>query len=89
MPDKFLLQYDMLCFEGISLALNIFRGKAQLPNLRLLKVPEGKMQTITVTKDTARVRPYVAGAILRDIKFTQASYDSLYVVLPATRLHLL
>jgi hypothetical protein len=73
----------MLCFEGIAQALNIFRGKSELPNLRLLKIPEDKMQTITVTKDTARIRPYVAGAILRDLKFTKDSYDSLYV--PRTR----
>jgi hypothetical protein len=69
----------MLCFEGIAQALNIFRGKAELPNLRLAKVPENKMQTLTVSKETARIRPYVAGAILRDIKFTQDTYDSLYV----------
>lgn len=66
----------MLCFEGISQHLNIFRGTEEPPNYRLLKVPEDKMQSITVSKETARVRPYVAGAILRNIKFTQASYDS-------------
>jgi phenylalanyl-tRNA synthetase beta chain len=69
----------MLCFEGISQALNIFRGKSELPNLRLLKIPESKLQTITVSEETARVRPYVAGAILRDVKFTKDSYESLYV----------
>ena len=31
---------------------------------------------ITVKKETEQVRPYVAGAILRNIKFTQASYNS-------------
>lgn len=69
-------RYDMLCFEGIALHLNIFRGKQATPNYKLLDVPSDKMQTITVTKDTARVRPYVAGAILRNVKFTQATYDS-------------
>ncbi|OIW28508.1 phenylalanyl-tRNA synthetase [Coniochaeta ligniaria NRRL 30616] len=69
-------RYDMLCFEGIALHLNIFRGKQATPKYKLLDIPESKMQSITVTEDTARVRPYVAGAILRNVKFTQATYDS-------------
>ncbi|KAB5577644.1 hypothetical protein GE09DRAFT_1183479 [Coniochaeta sp. 2T2.1] len=69
-------RYDMLCFEGIALHLNIFRGKQATPKYKLLDIPENKMQSITVTEDTARVRPYVAGAILRNVKFTQATYDS-------------
>lgn len=66
----------MLCFEGIAQHLNIFLERETPPPYRLLKVPEGKIQTITVSKETARIRPYVAGAILRNIKFTQATYDS-------------
>ncbi|KAK0720102.1 hypothetical protein B0H67DRAFT_484225 [Lasiosphaeris hirsuta] len=69
-------RYDMLCFEGIALHLNIFRGKQATPNYKLLDVPESKMQSITVTKATAEVRPYVAGAILRNLKFTPATYAS-------------
>jgi phenylalanyl-tRNA synthetase beta chain len=69
-------RYDMLCFEGIALHLNIFLGREATPSYKLVKIPESKMQTITVTKDTAKVRPFVAGAILRNIKFTQATYDS-------------
>lgn len=69
-------RYDMLCFEGIALMLNIFRGKTPLPNYRLVAPKSGKLETITVHPDTLKVRPYVSGAILRDIKFTQASYDS-------------
>jgi phenylalanyl-tRNA synthetase beta chain len=66
----------MLCFEGITMQLNVFRGKRPMPHFKLLDIPESKMQTITVAKDTAKVRPLVAGAILRNIKFTQATYDS-------------
>ncbi|KAI5859351.1 phenylalanyl-tRNA synthetase beta chain [Durotheca rogersii] len=69
-------RYDMLCFEGISLMLNIFRGKQAAPNFRLVQPRNGEMQTITVLEDTAKVRPLVAGAILRDVKFTKKSYDS-------------
>ncbi|KAJ4288239.1 phenylalanine--tRNA ligase subunit beta [Collariella sp. IMI 366227] len=38
-------RYDMLCFEGIAMHLNIFRGKHSTPNWRLLDIPEDKMQT--------------------------------------------
>ncbi len=66
----------MLCFEGIAMNINVFRGKYAMPTFRLLDIPESQMQTITVSKATGRVRPLVAGAILRNIAFTQAAYDS-------------
>lgn len=69
-------RYDMLCFEGIAMNLNVFRSRYPMPKFRLLDIPEDKMQTITVSADTARVRPLVAGAILRNLTFTQATYDS-------------
>ncbi|CAL8576363.1 phenylalanine--tRNA ligase subunit beta [Xanthoria parietina] len=69
-------RYDMLCFEGISLMLNIFRGKRASPDYRLVAPPKGEIQTINVSKETARIRPYVAGAVLRNINFTKESYDS-------------
>ncbi|KAH8590001.1 hypothetical protein B0O99DRAFT_522272 [Bisporella sp. PMI_857] len=69
-------RYDMLCFEGIALMLNIFRGKTPLPNYKLVPPKNGKLETITVHADTTKVRPYVSGAILRNIAFTQESYDS-------------
>ena len=69
-------RYDMLCFEGIALMLNIFRGKAPFPNYQLVTPKGGKLETITVHPDTAKVRPYISGSILRNIKFTQHSYDS-------------
>ncbi|TVY13560.1 Phenylalanine--tRNA ligase beta subunit [Lachnellula arida] len=69
-------RYDMLCFEGIALMLNIFREKTPLPNYRLVTPKSGKLETITVHPDTLKVRPYVSGAILRNIKFTKESYES-------------
>jgi phenylalanyl-tRNA synthetase beta chain len=69
-------RYDMLCFEGIALMLNIFRQKQPVPNFRLVKPASGELQKITVDKETSRVRPLVAGAILRNVKFDQKSYDS-------------
>lgn len=69
-------RYDMLCFEGIALMLNIFREKTPFPNYKLVEPKSGKLETITVHPDTLKVRPYVSGAILRNIKFTQDNYDS-------------
>ena len=44
----------MLCFEGISLMLNIFRGKTISPNYRLVAPPNGEMQVITVYEEVSR-----------------------------------
>lgn len=69
-------RYDMLCFEGISLMLNIFNGQEPFPNYRLVAPPSGKLESIIVHKDTAGVRPYISGAILRNVKFTKENYAS-------------
>jgi phenylalanyl-tRNA synthetase beta chain len=69
-------RYDMLCFEGIALMLNIFREKMPFPYYRLVTPKSGKLETITVDPETLKVRPYVSGAVLRNIKFTQESYES-------------
>ncbi|KAI1432435.1 phenylalanyl-tRNA synthetase [Xylaria sp. CBS 124048] len=67
---------DLLCFEGLARHLNIFRGEEPIPTYRVLDLPEDRMQSIVVAKETAKIRPFVSGAILRGVKFTQASYDS-------------
>ncbi|KAK5072122.1 phenylalanine--tRNA ligase subunit beta [Lithohypha guttulata] len=67
-------RYDMLCFEGIQLMLNIFLQRTEAPKYAL-KAPSD-VQSITVTKDTARIRPYVSGAILRNVTFDEARYES-------------
>lgn len=69
-------RYDMLCFEGISLMLNIFREKQPTPSFRLVPPPSGELQTITVSESTTQVRPLVGGAILRNVKFTPKRYES-------------
>ncbi|MCJ1228150.1 phenylalanine--tRNA ligase subunit beta [Toensbergia leucococca] len=69
-------RYDMLCFEGISLMLNIFLGRKSSPNYRLVAPPNGELEAITVHEETFKIRPYVSGAVLRNIKFTQERYES-------------
>ncbi|KAG6090066.1 hypothetical protein E4U13_003868 [Claviceps humidiphila] len=69
-------RYDMLCFEGIALNLNIFLGNMKPPNFRVVEPKDADAQVIKVLPDTTKVRPYVSGAVLRNIKFTQDRYDS-------------
>jgi phenylalanyl-tRNA synthetase beta chain len=69
-------RYDMLCFEGIALMLNIFRGKTPYPNYRLVTPSSGKLESITIKQSTLDVRPYCSGAILRNVTFTQERYES-------------
>ena len=41
----------MLCFEGIALNLNIFLGRATLPNFRLSAPAGGELQVMNVDKE--------------------------------------
>lgn len=45
----------MLCFEGISLMLNIFRQKTVSPNYRLAVPSSGELQSITVHPDVGNL----------------------------------
>ena len=67
-------RYDLLCIEGIARALRVYLGKEAVPVYRTLK-PE-TLITMTVGKETALIRPYVVAAVLRNVKFTQQSYNS-------------
>ncbi|EJU06393.1 phenylalanyl-tRNA synthetase subunit beta [Dacryopinax primogenitus] len=70
-------RYDLLCLEGISRALRIFLQLQKPPVYKYRKFGPGeKMITATVAPDCARVRPFFAGAVLRNLHFTQRSYDS-------------
>lgn len=48
-------RYDMLCFEGISLMLNVFLGKRTSPDYRLVAPPKGELQVIYVDKEVSVV----------------------------------
>ena len=69
-------RYDMLCFEGIALALNVFQEKRPVPNYKLVAPAGGELQTMTIKPETKRIRPYAAAAILRNITFTQSRHES-------------
>ncbi|CDU24934.1 probable FRS1-phenylalanyl-tRNA synthetase, beta subunit, cytosolic [Sporisorium scitamineum] len=65
-------RYDLLCHEGISRALNVFLGNIPQPQLKLTQ-PE-KMIEVELSEDVSRIRPYFAGAVLRNVTFTPESY---------------
>ena len=67
-------RYDLLCLEGIAMAIRCYLGKGKLPQYSLTK-PATKQQII-VKPATKQVRQYVVGAILRNIKFDVQSYNS-------------
>ncbi|KAH0363796.1 phenylalanyl-tRNA synthetase beta chain, partial [Aureobasidium melanogenum] len=69
-------RYDMLCFEGIAMNLNVFLGNIPPPNYRLVAPKDGELQTVTVKEETSQIRPYFSCAVLRNIKFTKARYES-------------
>ncbi|PGH32457.1 phenylalanine-tRNA ligase, beta subunit [[Emmonsia] crescens] len=69
-------RYDLLCIEGIALMLNIFRDRTPSPKYRLVTPPNGELEKIVVKEETMKIRPYISGAILRNIHFDQARYES-------------
>ncbi|KAK4961531.1 phenylalanine--tRNA ligase subunit beta [Elasticomyces elasticus] len=69
-------RYDMLCFEGIAMNLNIFLGRQPMPNYTLEPPSDGQLQTVTVSKETEQIRKYFSCAILRNVKFTKERYES-------------
>ena len=65
-------RYDMLSVEGISRTIGIFLGTLPIPEYKVIS----PVESLTVTRNVHGIRPYGIAAILRNITFTQASYDS-------------
>jgi len=65
-------RYDLLCIQGITLALNTFRGISSYPTYSKLPAKE----KMIVKPATAQVRPFVVAAILRDMTFTPSTYQN-------------
>ncbi|OAD01771.1 DNA-binding transcription regulator, partial [Mucor lusitanicus CBS 277.49] len=69
-------RYDLLCQEGLARALRVFEDKAKPPVYKLVKPADGKLQQIRVLESTQKIRPYIVGAVLRNITFTAENYAS-------------
>lgn len=65
-------RYDILCLEGLATALRVFLGTQTVPEFSL---KQGSEQII-IKPETKQIRPFVVGAILRNITFTPTSYKS-------------
>ncbi|ORY82123.1 hypothetical protein BCR37DRAFT_380062 [Protomyces lactucae-debilis] len=68
-------RYDLLCLEGIALALNIFLEREKVPQYKLVDPPSGK-HVLTIHPDTESLRPYAAAAVLRGVKLDKRRYES-------------
>ena len=63
-------RYDLLCLEGLALALSVFLEKKPMPVFKALNImPEPERQLI-VEESVDEVRPIGLGAVLRGIDFT-------------------
>uniref|UniRef100_A0A8C5XBD1 Phenylalanine--tRNA ligase beta subunit n=1 Tax=Microcebus murinus TaxID=30608 RepID=A0A8C5XBD1_MICMU len=68
-------RYDLLCLEGLVRGLQVFKERIKAPVYKRL-MPNGKIQKLIITEETAKVRPFAVAAVLRNIKFTKDRYDS-------------
>ncbi|XP_055863997.1 phenylalanine--tRNA ligase beta subunit-like [Biomphalaria glabrata] len=69
-------RYDLLCLEGLVRGLLVFLEKEKAPFYKTVQPVNGKVQRLVIQNSTAQVRPYCVAAVLRNIKFDQARYDS-------------
>uniref|UniRef100_A0A6M2DSC9 Phenylalanine--tRNA ligase beta subunit n=1 Tax=Xenopsylla cheopis TaxID=163159 RepID=A0A6M2DSC9_XENCH len=68
-------RYDLLCLEGLVSGLLVFQGKIEPPHYQL-QASKGETQRLVLTPATAQIRPFAVAAVLRNITFTQDSYNS-------------
>nr|NP_651237.1 Phenylalanyl-tRNA synthetase, beta-subunit [Drosophila melanogaster]Q9VCA5.1 RecName: Full=Phenylalanine--tRNA ligase beta subunit; AltName: Full=Phenylalanyl-tRNA synthetase beta subunit; Short=PheRS [Drosophila melanogaster]AAF56268.1 Phenylalanyl-tRNA synthetase, beta-subunit [Drosophila melanogaster]AAK93510.1 SD03863p [Drosophila melanogaster]AOQ09211.1 CG5706-RA [synthetic construct] len=67
-------RYDLLCLEGLVTGLLVFQGKLKPPKFQFVEL--AKRQVLKIDPSTAQIRPYAVAAVLRNVTFTQASYNS-------------
>ncbi|EDV53888.1 phenylalanine--tRNA ligase beta subunit [Drosophila erecta] len=67
-------RYDLLCLEGLVTGLLVFQGKLKPPKFQF--VEPAKRQVLKIDPSTAQIRPYAVAAVLRNVTFTPASYNS-------------
>ncbi|XP_027961099.1 phenylalanine--tRNA ligase beta subunit isoform X2 [Eumetopias jubatus] len=68
-------RYDLLCLEGLVRGLQVFKERIKAPMYKRV-MPNGEIQKLIITEETAKIRPYAVAAVLRNIKFTKDRYDS-------------
>lgn len=68
-------RYDLLSAEGLSLALRVFLGAMPVPHFRVLN-KSSPLYKVKVEKSVKNVRDYLVCAVLKNVKFTNYSYNS-------------
>ena len=69
-------RYDLLCLEGLALALRIFLEKQKMPEIKPLNILPEEERKLIVYDSVKDVRPIGLCAILRDINFTDEMLKS-------------
>ncbi|KAF2325660.1 hypothetical protein GH714_032315 [Hevea brasiliensis] len=69
-------RYDLLCLEGLAQALRIFNKQDKTPTYTVANISKESMHKMQVKPETSSIRPYIVCAVLRDITFDEASYNS-------------
>ncbi|XP_063162769.1 phenylalanine--tRNA ligase beta subunit [Candoia aspera] len=69
-------RYDLLCLEGLVRGLQVFKERIRAPRYKKITPPSGEIQRLTITEETAQIRPYAVAAVLRNITFVKDRYDS-------------
>ncbi|XP_075154242.1 phenylalanine--tRNA ligase beta subunit [Haematobia irritans] len=69
-------RYDLLCMEGLVTGLLVFQGKIKPPKFKMIQPKDGKRQVMKILPETAQIRPFAVAAVLRNITFDKAAYDS-------------
>ena len=67
-------RYDLLSVEGIAIAFQCYLGLGKIPDYRI--VNKENMEKVYVQPETKDVRPYCVAAIVRDVTFTEESFNS-------------
>lgn len=69
-------RYDLLCVEGLSRAMNVFRERSKTPRF----IVHQACLKMIVDDSVKSVRPYCVAAVLRDITFTDEVYNSFILL---------
>ncbi|KAM3719716.1 Phenylalanine--tRNA ligase beta subunit [Dirofilaria immitis] len=69
-------RYDLLCVEGLSRALRIFRNEIKPPTYQRYGSAHCRHQII-IKPEVLSIRPFIVGAVLIDVKLDADSYASL------------
>ncbi len=65
---------DLLCAEGLARALKIYLGVEKPPIFKTTQ--PSVLQSLIVKPELAQIRPFVVGAVLRNVTFDEFRYES-------------